>query len=79
MPWCAIPFNSRVKKAGLNGKYGIMTIPSLIILDKDGSLITSYGRNHVQSDMNGINFPWYSKDTTFLCCCRRKTLIRKDI
>ncbi len=79
MPWSALPYNSRVKKDTLNGRYGIMTIPSLIILDKDGSIITSYGKNRVQSDPDGISFPWHSNNNTFLCCCRRNTAIRKEI
>merc|ERR1712144_188816 len=33
--------------------------PALVIIDKDGSVITTNGRGAVSSDPQGAKFPWY--------------------
>jgi nucleoredoxin len=43
MEWPAIPFDSS-KRGELSGKFGISGIPSLVIVDSDGNLITKNGR-----------------------------------
>eukprot|EP01041_Mallomonas_annulata_P013405 gene13405-28428_t len=66
MPWLALPYSARDKKATLSSQYGVKGIPTLIILNKDGSLITDSGRSRVVSDPMGEQFPWlpasYSDD-----------------
>ena len=42
----------------LQGKFNIAGIPTLIILDKEGNVITSKGREAVSKDPNGNKFPW---------------------
>jgi len=37
---------------------GVRGIPSLVVLDEDGSLITLDGRSAVSGDPTGENFPW---------------------
>eukprot|EP00928_Gymnodinium_smaydae_P082574 TRINITY_DN658_c1_g1_i1.p1 TRINITY_DN658_c1_g1~~TRINITY_DN658_c1_g1_i1.p1 ORF type:complete len:175 (-),score=43.37 TRINITY_DN658_c1_g1_i1:44-496(-) len=44
MPWHALPFNARDLKQKLSEKFGIQGIPSLIVLDGQGSLVTKNGR-----------------------------------
>ena len=48
MGWPAIPYDSPLR-GELAGKYGISGIPSLVIVDDQGNLITKDGR----SEMNG--------------------------
>jgi nucleoredoxin len=58
MPWAALPFAARDLKATLSSKFKVSGIPTLVVLDKDGSLITTQGRGKVASDPTGANFPW---------------------
>eukprot|EP00501_MAST-03F_sp_TOSAG23-6_P002566 GSMAST32.ASY1.ANO1.2707.1 assembled CDS len=57
-PWAALPFASRDLKEKISQKFKIRGIPSLIILDTDGSVITKDGREAVTNDPEGVNFPW---------------------
>ena len=43
MPWKALPFVDRERKAALSNKFKVSGIPSFVILDKDGSAITTDG------------------------------------
>jgi len=59
MPWLALDFEDRKRKAQLSGMFGVRGIPALVIVDKDGSVITTEGRGAVSSDPQGAKFPWY--------------------
>jgi len=43
-PWYAIPYDNQDQRDSLNEKFGIRGIPALLVLDKEGSLITKDGR-----------------------------------
>jgi len=58
MPWVALPYDRRDLKEKLSSKFKVSGIPSLVVLDKDGSLITSRGRAEVMKDPKGESFPW---------------------
>jgi thiol-disulfide isomerase/thioredoxin len=58
MPWAALPFAARDLKASLSSKFKVSGIPTLAVLDKDGTLITTQGRGKVSGDPTGANFPW---------------------
>jgi nucleoredoxin len=58
MPWAALPFQDKERKAALNKKFKVQGIPSFVILDSDGKLITKDGREAVSSDPTGTDFPW---------------------
>jgi nucleoredoxin len=58
MPWLALPYGERELKAKLSKKYKVSGIPSLIILDESGNLITADGREAVSEDPTGAEFPW---------------------
>jgi len=58
MPWLALPFDDRATKDKLSKKFKVRGIPSLIILDTDGSMITSDGRSAIMEDPEGEQFPW---------------------
>ena len=52
MEWPAIPFDSPLRQE-LGAKYGIRGIPSLVIVDDQGNLITKDGRSEMSgSDAN---------------------------
>jgi len=59
MPWLALDFEDRQRKAQLSSMFGVRGIPALIIVDKDGSVITTEGRAALSSDPQGAKFPWY--------------------
>merc|ERR1712224_791126 len=59
MPWLALDYEDRKRKAQLSGMFGVRGIPALVIIDKDGSVITKEGRGAVSSDPEGAKFPWY--------------------
>jgi len=61
MPWTALPYEARDAKDALSKKFKVKGIPSLIILDEDGSLITADGRAAVSEDPEGEEFPWRPK------------------
>jgi len=55
------PLADRKTKEQLSNLYSVRGIPSLVIVDKDGSTITTDGRNAVSRDSTGSNFPWHPK------------------
>jgi len=61
MPWLALDYSQRKEKEELSKHFGVDGIPSFVILDKDGSVITKEGRGAVSSDPTGAEFPWYPK------------------
>jgi len=58
MPWLALPYVERERKSTLSSKFKVSGIPTLVILDKNGSVITKDGRSQVDADPEGANFPW---------------------
>jgi len=61
MPWLALPFAERELKAKLSTKFKVQGIPTLVILDSNGQLITAEGREMVSEDPTGDAFPWKPK------------------
>eukprot|EP01124_Arcella_intermedia_P018879 TRINITY_DN25_c0_g1_i4.p1 TRINITY_DN25_c0_g1~~TRINITY_DN25_c0_g1_i4.p1 ORF type:complete len:424 (-),score=74.95 TRINITY_DN25_c0_g1_i4:42-1265(-) len=59
MPWKALPFKDRDTKAKLSKKYKVQGIPTLVVLDAAGQLITTNGRSKVSSAPE--DFPWTPK------------------
>jgi len=62
MPWYCLPFQSPVmgKLASLYVG-GPLSIPLLVVLDVDGSVIIADGVGEVSTDREGANFPWRPK------------------
>jgi nucleoredoxin len=58
MPWKALPFADRERKAALSKKFKVNGIPTLVLIKGDGSVITVDGREAVGGDLEGNNFPW---------------------
>jgi nucleoredoxin len=61
MPWLALPFEKSELKEALSKKFKVQGIPSLVILDMDGNVITKDGRSKIMSDPAGEGFPWVPK------------------
>jgi len=61
MPWLAIPFSDRGRKDALSKRFKVQGIPTLIVLDSDGKVITKEGREAISSDSTGEDFPWKPK------------------
>jgi len=62
MNWLALPPNEAMGQRGqyLMEKYNVKGIPSLVLLDEIGNVITTDGRNKIPLDKAGIGFPWRS-------------------
>ncbi|KAJ8310470.1 hypothetical protein KUTeg_012335 [Tegillarca granosa] len=56
MPWNALPFTATEQIQNVKQRYGIRGIPTLVILDTDGSTISQDGRSLITSKPDG--FPW---------------------
>mmetsp|Transcript_67685 Transcript_67685/g.147418 ORF Transcript_67685/g.147418 Transcript_67685/m.147418 type:complete len:470 (+) Transcript_67685:77-1486(+) len=61
MPWLALDYSDRKRKEQLSSMFGVSGIPSMVIIDKDGSTINKDGRAALSSDPTGERFPWYPK------------------
>merc|ERR1712054_409355 len=61
MPWLALDWADRKRKEQLSNLFGVEGIPSLVIIDKDGSTTTKNGRAALGGDPEGAEFPWYPK------------------
>merc|ERR1712225_45567 len=59
MPWISLPYANRDAKEALSKKFKVQGIPTLVIIDKDGTTITTDGRSAVTEDPTGQNFPWH--------------------
>lgn len=57
----ALDYSDRKLKAQLSELFGVSGIPSVVIIDADGSIISKDGRSAIASDPTGENFPWYPK------------------
>jgi thiol-disulfide isomerase/thioredoxin len=60
MPWIAMPPEEAMGERGqmLSNKYKVKGIPSLVLLDDLGNVITTDARNKIPQDKAGIGFPW---------------------
>merc|ERR1712113_6577 len=54
MPWLALPFSDKDTKAKLSKKYEIRGIPSLVVLDAAGKLLTTSGRAEYMKYMGDV-------------------------
>jgi nucleoredoxin len=61
MSFPALNFEAREVKAKLSEKFGVQGIPTLVVVDAEGKLITKKGRSIVSDDPQGENFPWTPK------------------
>ena len=62
MNWLALPPDEAMGQRGqyLGDKFKVKSIPTLVLLDEIGNVITLDGRNKIPMDKAGIGFPWRS-------------------
>jgi len=66
-PWLALEYGSTSDQRNqLNELFGIRGIPSFVIIDKDGSIISKEGKGAVSGDPTGKDFPWHPKPVSNL-------------
>ncbi|XP_033952759.1 nucleoredoxin [Pseudochaenichthys georgianus] len=61
MPWLAVPYSDEGRRSRLNRLYGIQGIPTLILLDTEGHMISRQGRVEVLNDPECRLFPWHPR------------------
>merc|ERR1719321_2088739 len=57
MPWQALPYEKRAEKTFLSDTFGVQGIPAFVVLNNDGTLITTDGRSKIAEDPKGENLP----------------------
>lgn len=57
MPWQALPYEKREEKGTLSDMFGVSGIPAFVVLNNDGTVITTDGRSKVMSDPKGESLP----------------------
>jgi len=62
MNWLALPPDEAMGQRGqaLGDLYKVKSIPTLVLLDEIGNVITTDGRGKIPMDKAGIGFPWRS-------------------
>ena len=53
MPWLALPFANRKGKESLSTRFGVQGIPTLVVIDENGSTITTDARARAGADPMG--------------------------
>lgn len=51
----------RDRKSELSSKFRVRGIPTLVIVDVDGTVLTTEGREEIGEDPEGKSFPWTPK------------------
>lgn len=59
MPWLALPYSARGKKDALSRLFQVEGIPTLVLLNADGTLISTDGRSSIAADPHGAKYPWH--------------------
>mmetsp|Transcript_26613 Transcript_26613/g.61159 ORF Transcript_26613/g.61159 Transcript_26613/m.61159 type:complete len:420 (+) Transcript_26613:61-1320(+) len=60
-PWLALDYSDDKVNKQLNSTLKVDGIPSLVILDKDLTVVNKEGRGAVSSDPEGLEMPWHPK------------------
>ncbi|KAJ8977011.1 hypothetical protein NQ317_018382 [Molorchus minor] len=66
MPWLTVPFQQTAVRAELAQLYGIRGIPTLLLLDNNGHIITMDARTELAEDPLAQNFPWKPRPVNIL-------------
>ena len=75
MKWLALPPQEAMGERGqwLGEKFGVKSIPYLVLLDDVGNVITKDARNQIPKDKAGIGFPWRNPLSTLYVTVVPKT------
>ncbi len=58
MPWLAVPYNDEARISGLKQRFGINGIPTVIVVDNQGTLVTYEARKDIQKDPSECLKKW---------------------
>ncbi|XP_076447768.1 nucleoredoxin-like [Babylonia areolata] len=58
MPWLAVPFVDQRKVEKLCQKYRVSGIPTLVLVDNNGHIVTANGQECILGDQLGNKYPW---------------------
>lgn len=58
MPWAAVPFGEHALRKQLSTTFGISSIPTLILIGPDGTVLDRDARHSVSRDPEARSFPW---------------------
>lgn len=74
MPWLALPPEEATGPRGemLSKKYNVKGIPTLVLLDDLGQVITTDARNKLPQDKTGIGFPYVYYQINSTCLGNRQ-------
>lgn len=61
MPWQLLPFQERKLADAFKSRYGVSSIPSLLVFDKNGQLVTNCGRQSVHDKRGRALDEWRQK------------------
>ena len=58
MPWLAVPFTDESRIASLKQRFGINGIPTMVILNTEGALVSYDGKKDIQKDSGACFAKW---------------------
>lgn len=58
MPWPSVPYSNTTLRQNLTECFNVRGIPYLVLIDKNGNIITENGRAEITEDPDGLYFPW---------------------
>eukprot|EP00943_MAST-04B_sp_MAST-4B-sp1_P004011 g4011.t1 len=61
-PYPMLPFDNSEICRRVKTKFGIRSIPTLVVLDPEGNIVTKNARHAVTDDLEGNDFPWSDFD-----------------
>ncbi|XP_050503375.1 nucleoredoxin-like protein 2 [Diabrotica virgifera virgifera] len=56
-PWCAIPFEDDIS-VELRYRYDVTSMPQLVVVKKDGTIISAKGKRELESLGNNVLVTW---------------------
>ena len=74
MPWLALQFDCRNSNKNLSRLFKVKGIPSLILFDKSGALLSKNGTKLISSDPTGDSFPWAAVPSVRELLAQMKTI-----
>jgi nucleoredoxin len=61
MPFCAIPYTDEQRIQNLKQRFGINGIPTLVVLDRRGEMVSFEGRIDIQNHQKAAFEQWQKK------------------
>ncbi|GIL48288.1 hypothetical protein Vafri_4938 [Volvox africanus] len=62
MPWKAIPYSETTYRSALGRRFGVMGIPTLVMLSPEGHVVNTNARTAIIRDPEASRFPWEGEE-----------------